>query len=196
MNAKLNMGLLIISMILWACASEPEQNDSSESEQNVKELNYTEVGADIVQSVSSELKIALQSAMKENGPVQAIGVCNQSALALTSSLNDSLKVEVGRTSLKYRNQANQPTALETEVLDGFEKAMKSGETLEPLLITTDEGTHYYAPITMGAFCLTCHGNAEQIAPEVSAQLDSLYPGDLAKGYETGQLRGMWTVKFK
>ena len=84
---------------------------------------------------------------------------------------------------------------EKEVLIGFEKAINSGEKLKPLLVTDDEGIHYYAPVTMGAFCLTCHGNTEQIAPEVSSQLYAMYSGDLARGYETGQLRGMWTVKF-
>ncbi len=149
----------------------------------------------MVQLVQLNLKVALKSAMRQKSPIEAIGVCNESALSITAGLNDSLKVEVGRTSVKYRNPANKPSVKETEILQGYEDALTKGKALESQVVTSDDGTFYYSPIKMGAFCLTCHGNSEQINPELTEEIDRLYPEDLAKNYEEGQIRGMWTVKF-
>ena len=40
-------------------------------------------------------------------------------------------------------------------------------------------------------CTVCHGNG--IAPEVAARLDALYPDDLARGFEAGDIRGAFSI---
>ncbi|MDE0059891.1 MAG: DUF3365 domain-containing protein [Defluviicoccus sp.] len=40
-------------------------------------------------------------------------------------------------------------------------------------------------------CTVCHGT--NIAPEVAAALDALYPDDLARGFEVGDIRGAFSI---
>ena len=196
--------LLNVALLVWACSgnvndtgnhSETVEQEPIVQEKNPAVSEHEEKGAAVVQAVQDNLKMALKSALQDKSPVEAIGVCNESALALTSALNDSLNVEVIRISLKYRNPANKPNGQQARVLAQYEKDLQEGKPIEPKVVSGKESTYYYSPIKMGAFCLTCHGDANQISPELSAELDRLYPEDLARGYEEGQLRGMWTVKF-
>lgn len=190
--------LSLIALFIWACAGEPDQAQDSETGtpepvDQVVDNDPAIVGHNVVSLVELNLKVALKSAMKQQGPVAAIKVCNESALEITAGLNDSLNVNVGRTSLKYRNPQNQPTEVEEQILKDF--AVDDENAAKGRIVESEEGVGYYSKIMMKPFCLTCHGSSEQIMPEVAAVLDSLYPNDLATGYEAGQLRGMWTVKF-
>jgi hypothetical protein len=59
-----------------------------------------------------------------------------------------------------------------------------------------ETIHYYKPILVQSMCLNCHGSIPgQLKPEVAAVVDSLYPGDLARNYKEGDLRGAWHIRF-
>lgn len=189
--------LSLVALFVWACAGEPDQKgrttDPNEPIEQVSENDPATVGQNVVNLVELNLKIALKSAMKQQGPVAAIKVCSESALEITSGLNDSLNVTVGRTSLKYRNPKNAPTEVEKGILEDF--AANAENPAIGHVVESEEGAGYYSKIMIKPFCLTCHGSSEQIMPEVAAVLDSLYPNDLATGYEAGQLRGMWTVKF-
>jgi hypothetical protein len=40
-------------------------------------------------------------------------------------------------------------------------------------------------------CLECHG--ANLAPEVAARLDALYPEDRARGFKIGDIRGAFTL---
>ena len=52
--------------------------------------------------------------------------------------------------------------------------------------------HFMKAIPVQAPCMACHGT--DLAPAVSQQLDALYPGDQARGYTLGELRGAFTLK--
>lgn len=190
--------LSLIALFIWACAGGPDQAQDAETGtpepiELESEIDLAVVGHNVVSLVELNLKVALKSAMKQQGPVAAIKVCSESALEITAGLNDSLNVTVGRTSLKYRNPKNAPTEIEKGILEDF--AADAENPAIGHVVESEEGAGYYSKIMMKPFCLTCHGSSEQIMPEVAAVLDSLYPNDLATGYEAGQLRGMWTVKF-
>jgi hypothetical protein len=43
-------------------------------------------------------------------------------------------------------------------------------------------------------CLGCHG--KNIAPEVQAKLDELYPEDQATGFSEGDLRGAFVISWQ
>jgi hypothetical protein len=49
--------------------------------------------------------------------------------------------------------------------------------------------HFAKPIVLQSACFACHGNPEQISPEVKSKLSELYPNDKAINYQAGQLRG-------
>ena len=56
---------------------------------------------------------------------------------------------------------------------------------------------FYAPIKVQDLCLNCHG---QPGTDIKAAdydlIKKLYPEDEAVGYKSGDLRGMWSIRFE
>ena len=142
------------------------------------------------------LKGELMQAMQAGGPVNAIGVCKLRAPAIAGELGARKGWQVGRTSLKVRNPVNTPDDWERAGLESFEQRKQTGEdpaTLEYYAVVEQEGKpvfRYMKAIPTAELCLTCHGAA--IDPAVAAQLAELYPGDQARGYKMGDIRGAFT----
>lgn len=161
------------------------------------EVTYRRIGEEVVDSVQSKLKANLVKAMQEGGPANAVAFCNTEAMALTSSYSNKYSTEVKRVSEKNRNLKNVPNEKELAVIKDFKQLRAEGKPVLPkVAIDADGKKHYYAPIFTGGVCLTCHGNAKNMQPELVSVLDSLYPDDKAKGYAVDELRGIWSVKFK
>ncbi|MBL4586741.1 MAG: DUF3365 domain-containing protein [Flavobacteriales bacterium] len=161
------------------------------------EVTYLKIGKEITDTVGKTLKGNLVKAMKEHGAVAAVGFCNAKAMELTSVYSGKYHTEVKRVSDKNRNGKNAPNTIESEVILDFKKLLKDGESLSPRVAIDMEGRkNFYAPILTGAPCLTCHGKADALQPELVELIDSLYPQDKAKGYGIGELRGIWSIKFK
>ena len=154
---------------------------------------------DATQQLASQLKSKLISSMQEGGPVEAIDICNTEAITISSVLSEKYNGKVGRTSLKLRNPLNEPDEWERSVLFEFEDKKQAGEDvtqLETYEVIKDENGNwfrYMKAIPTGDVCLMCHG--EHIAPDVEEKIKSLYPNDLATGYEKGELRGAFTIKL-
>ena len=152
---------------------------------------------DLVKKFFGELKSQLQSAMKNGGPVKAITVCNVTAPAIARNLAYDSGWEVGRTSLKLRNPANRPDTWEKRVLEDFAARKAASEAVMGMEFSqvVDNGGgksfRYMKAIPVGEVCLICHGS--DIAPAVQEQLKKLYPGDQAKGYALGDIRGAFTL---
>jgi len=69
-----------------------------------------------------------------------------------------------------------------------------GQEVKPKLVRATNGAWvFYRPIITGPVCLTCHGQANQLMPEVKTALAALYPNDKAIGFAAGELRGVWRV---
>lgn len=164
---------------------------ASDNEQLVKETR----GA--IKALATELKTALKSTMKSEGPLKAISVCNTEAPRLTQKVSTQKGMEVGRTSLKTRNPLNAPDPWELSVLEQFEHRKAEGEalnTIEYSEITRHNGNQvfrYMKAIPTDDVCLTCHGEA--IPDNLSAELKKLYPNDRATGFKKGDIRGAFTV---
>ena len=151
-----------------------------------------------IAAFAGELKAELQSAMKAGGPVKAIAVCNERAPGIAARHSAARDLTLGRTSLKIRNPENAPDAWERAVLEDFERRRDAGEdsaTLVRYEVVERGGRREFRlmkAIPTAEVCLACHGAT--IAPEVAARLDALYPGDRARGFAVGDLRGAFTVR--
>jgi len=149
-----------------------------------------------------ELKGELGKGMKAGGPVAAIGVCRDRAPEIAMKHSQASGWEVGRTSLKLRNPNNAPDAWETAVLKQFEERRAKGEgpqTLAYSEIVEENGERHFRfmkgivmPPLEKMPCLKCHG--ENLDANTAATLDQFYPGDQARGYKAGQVRGAFTLK--
>jgi hypothetical protein len=152
----------------------------------------------LIKTFAATLKGELEAAMKQGGPTQAIKVCKARAPAIAADISAKSGWEVGRTSLKTRNtELDSPDAWERAVLERFDARQAAGEPADTLVfgevVETDgkRQFRFMKAIPTGEVCLACHGS--QIAPEVAAALDQAYPGDQARGYKVGDVRGAFTL---
>lgn len=150
------------------------------------------------QALASRLMSALQASLKEGGPKAAISICRDQAPKLAAEVSREKECTVRRTSLKTRNPKNAPDPWERRVLEAFQKQVADGEDpagLEFSEVVREGGApvlRYMKAITAGGPCQACHGRS--LAPEVSAALHAAYPEDRATGYDSGDLRGAFSVR--
>lgn len=160
--------------------------------------NYLTKGEEVAKSSFKELSRNLVEHMKQGGPLQAISFCNEQALPITDQLSEKYNVTIKRTSNKLRNTKNKPTEREKQIIDNYINLQKIEKNLMPIVeIDNTNKKHFYAPITIKANCLVCHG---KIGEAVNAKTDSVinifYPNDKATGYKEGDVRGIWSITFK
>ena len=155
------------------------------------------VGRESATALAGGLIQRLTGALQEGGAAHAVSFCSQEALSLTAAIEQGLAdgIQLKRTSLKYRNPANAPDKLETAAIAYFEDALANRHELPPHYVQrASRGEfRYYQPLVVNDLCLQCHGTAETIAPEVHQAIETLYPNDLATGYDVGELRGVIRV---
>lgn len=143
------------------------------------------------------LKPELVKAMKAEGPVAAIGVCNAKSPEMTDKASKETGFIIRRTSLKPRNVSNTPDDWEKKVLTQFEERKAKGESPKTLefseMVETDgkQQIRYMKAIPTSKPCAICHG--ETIKPPIQAKLKELYPDDKAVGFKIGDLRGAFSI---
>jgi hypothetical protein len=158
---------------------------------------FVQKSREMVQAFAKDLKAELQAAIAEGGPVHAISVCNIQAPKIAEKVSQPPQWHIGRTSLKLRNPDNAPDEWETAVLKAFQQRAAAGESLASMetveRVESDGGPRYryMKAIPLGDVCLTCHG--ADVAPDLKAEIDSIYPDDQATGFAAGELRGAFTV---
>ncbi|WP_028484452.1 DUF3365 domain-containing protein [Thioalkalivibrio sp. ALE17] len=154
---------------------------------------------DAIQKFASTLQGELMSAMQSGGPTEAIQVCNERAPEIARDISAETGIEIGRTSLKLRNQNNAPDRWERLTLQGFEAQHAAGTPAADLpprfgVVEAEGGEpkfRFMAAIPTGGACLTCHGS--EVSGEVKHALERLYPEDQATGFREGDVRGAFTV---
>lgn len=176
---------LMMGFVLGVCLGASE---SVPQEEKARQL-----GANAAAELQRVLKAELSAAMQGGGPGQAIRVCAQKALLLTRDIPQRMELPaltIKRTSVRWRNEMNRPDAFEERILADLEARVKAEAPLEPLLIVQNKAYHYFEPIRTVGLCLTCHGPEEKMPENVKSALDTLYPGDRARGYAAGDFRGV------
>jgi len=161
---------------------------------------WTATCRDAVGKLGKALKAELQAAMKADGPVNALQVCNVEAVPIAETISTEEGLIVARTSLKTRNPANIPDDWEIGVLTSFEVRREAGEKtaqLESWTIATDDAGHrtfrYMKAVPTLPMCLKCHGR--RLNDDIAAKVAELYPDDQATGFVAGDIRGAFTVKL-
>lgn len=187
--------------ISWvSCRQNPGEKETAQ----VTELNetqraaYLEKGKAIAGATFTELSSRLQAAMQEGGVTLAVEYCQLNAFPLVDSLSKVHGADIRRTTLKVRNPKDKPSALEQEVLETYAQQDAKGETIGPIVkALEDQEVAFFAPIRTNAFCLQCHGKpGETLKEEDYALIRQHYPEDKAIGYQDGDLRGMWSIRFR
>lgn len=180
-----HLTLVLLLLIAFAASAEVPYDRAAEAKALTKRFATT-------------LQGELKSAMTNGGPAVAVTVCRDRAPAIAERLSEQSGWSVGRTSLKTRNGAlNSPDAWEARILDQFEQRAAAGEPVGPMRyaeVTDVDGIKTYRfmkAIPTATVCLACHGST--VAPEVAEAVDKAYPGDQARGYAIGDVRGAFTL---
>lgn len=182
--------LLVILFAACNNASNPGPNSANEDA-----AGYLQKGNQIAKNTFDTLRTVLLKTIGERGYASAVKFCNVQALPITS-FYASEGIKVSRVSDKNRNAANGLQNMDKEQWQRYMEAAAKGDSLQANVITAENKVHYYKPILIQPMCLGCHGTAgKEIAGDLLPVLDSLYPGDKARGYKTGDLRGMWHIVF-
>jgi len=145
---------------------------------------------------------AMQTAVKEQGPVAAVGVCKEKAPQLLHEIRQQTGWEIRRVSLKTRNAATgTPDVWEARQLAEFNIRAANGAKPEQLeigeIVSDDNGKRVYRylkALPVGEVCQTCHGPAASLPADLQAALARDYPHDRATGYAVGEVRGALSVK--
>lgn len=150
-----------------------------------------QLAEETLKPIKMQFKETLMNGMQQ-GVVEAIDYCNLEAPEITAKVPD--RVEVGRTSHKVRNPANEPSELLRGPLGYYLEQESKGNKASGNITQLPSGEWLYVePIYTQAVCLACHG--QNIAPEVQAAINEKYPNDQATGFKEGELRGMFWLKL-
>jgi len=159
---------------------------------------YMLKGKEIAEATFKSMAGEVEKNMKEAGVSQAAPFCNAHANDLTAEMEEKYNVEIKRTSMKIRSEANVPNIEEQAKLEQYQSLVTDGKKLSPYVELDKEGfPHFYAPIKLKAKCVACHGVlGETMKHESDSIIKVLYPKDKAIGYREDDLRGIWSITFK
>ena len=202
------IGLIVM---LAACDTAGQRSDRREAleeemrNREPKKLSEAQIfdgamqqGSAIADKAAQELLTALKVAVEKQGISGAVEFCKVQAIPLTASAAGAGHTNVKRTSLRLRNPENAPTETEQQLLEAYAYNTEHGLPMEPNVQRTEKQYLLYTrPIIINSpLCLQCHGDTQKgIAPETLQLIDSLYPQDEARGYQMGDVRGMWSIKL-
>ena len=172
-----------LGLLPASCASEQAQSPAPAFVQEATLL------ADTYQA---NLQAELSAAIKQVGPVGAIGVCQSVAPAIAADLSRNGDLAVSRIARRNRNPDNAvPAELDALYQQLEREPLRDGK---PHVVTATIGER---EVFMRALpmkdqpCSQCHGTS--IAPDVKAAIDARYPDDRATGFAVGDLRGAMLV---
>jgi hypothetical protein len=151
--------------------------------------------------LAGQLKTALSTAMKDQGPGAAIEVCKAIAPQSASAVGEQRHLTIKRTALKVRNPTNAPDDFEARVLASFVAQAQAGGDVQALVhsqVFEADGVkqlRFMKAIPMAEQpCAACHG--ANVKPDVTSKTLELYPQDQAVGFLPGQVRGAFSVTVK
>lgn len=148
-----------------------------------------------MQLLGKNLKGELKAKFKEDpSGLKAIEYCSLQAQDITDKVNSKLDsdVSVRRTALKYRNEANEPTFQDIDVMLEFQKRGMGGEKFDSMtkVVKTDDKIYVYKALGVGKTCLKCHGSTENIDTNILSVIEKHYPNDRARDFKQGDFRGV------
>ncbi len=155
-------------------------------------------GKGVMMKFGKTLKGEMKAAVKSGGFVHAIDVCKLKAPEIAAKVSASEGWSVARSSHRLRNSHNEPDAFTKAAIDEFLARQEKGEDPKVMVktgVTEENGKKYFRmvkAIPTAKLCLNCHG--ETLKPEVEAALKKQYPGDRARGFKVGEMRGVFTLK--
>lgn len=189
MKFKIVLAPLLLSASLFAA----DQNATTD-------ITIKQEGIGYIKMLGGALKSELQTHMKADpSGMSALGFCTAKADEITQNINKKLPkyASVRRTSLKNRNEKNAADAIDTQIMQAYEKEI-ADKTFTPdndiKIVQDNDTTRIYKPLITETACLKCHG--KDLSDEIKKSLVVNYPKDQAVGFTEGSLRGVIVTEIK
>lgn len=205
---KINIGVAsTFLMALAAAACSPDTGAekgsplSAEEQQTIESVTNSSFKI-VVPTMMNLVKEKVQSV----GPAGAVVFCNESVAGMGKKMTEKLATEFkatygisqfrfGRTSLKIRNPANKPDAVQEEILQAWQTQEQQGGKAEMATRKSGDVLYGMLPIRIASpACLKCHGSEEARDAGAAEVIQARYPEDAAVGYKQDELRGGFWVK--
>ncbi len=199
--------LLFVSLSVVSCNRQksPEYPSGEISQREVKKISEAEIakkalqiGHEISGKTQKVLGETLKKSVQNDGFEAAIRFCNLNAYPLVDSLKELYHADIRRVTFKFRNPLDKPDSIETVVLNAYEYVKNDTSALKENIQDIGKDTVLYTRpiIVQNGLCLICHGKPETgFTDKYARVLDELYPIDHARGYNLGDLRGMWSIRI-
>lgn len=203
---KAGVGLFLLAALMSAGCSN-RTNESAPAEVAISEEARMRVRDPLKRAESAatefnrRLRGALQSAMESRGAAAAIEICAEAAPAIAEDVMRSHKLRLGRVAAPGKNRHPDQEAegwtweALREMIEAVQAGAPAGEQMKVFEDHLPDGIEFrmIRGIPTEALCTRCHG--EEIDPSVEAKLKELYPGDGARGFREGSLRGALWVEI-
>lgn len=189
--------LILLGFVAVGC----QQNNTSKNiildSESALYTPYLEKGMAISIGTQNVLGKNLLGKIRNEGTLAAVAFCNEKAYPLTDSMAVVHKATVKRVSDKPRNANNSANSEENGYIALFKKQQNANQAIAPIITTSETTVNFYAPISINAKCLQCHGKpASDIHKNTLAAIKSAYPKDKAVAYNINEIRGMWRISFE
>ncbi len=174
-----------------ACRGAPQRLEPVPEAYEARVVEARAAAAELKKTLTQRL----QQAIGQGGPASGVEVCAEEAGRLTEQVSAARGVTLGRTSHRVRNSTrNAPRPW----LQGYlaEVAGKPAAEVRPAVYDLGDSLGVVEVLPTLPLCLSCHGDAEQLAPEVRARLSERYPADAATGFRAGEVRGVVWVELR
>src|SRR6266545_139070 len=178
-----------ITGVGWFLA--PAASGSPQGKQNARVEPALKQARQVAGELTDKVRSLLLTELEKGGYDSAVRVCSEVAQNVTQEFNRETGHSARRVSMGYRNAKDIPDSYESQKR---EKKL-AGEYYEVVREQGRDYLRYLKPIVASKMCLNCHGQPDQISPQVMAVLKEKYPNDRATGYREGDLRGAVSVKI-
>jgi len=146
----------------------------------------------LADAYQTKLQAELSSALKQVGPVGAIGVCQSAAPAIAQDMSAKGELAVSRIARRNRNPGNAVPAELNALYQQLEREpLRDGKPRVVTAIIGKRDVFMRALPMKDQPCSQCHGT--NIAPDVKSAIDASYPDDRATGFAAGDLRGAMLI---
>ncbi|SDI53308.1 c-type heme family protein [Winogradskyella thalassocola] len=173
-----------------------KKHGMQQAQTNFEDLSYGERGLKYALATKAVLGKNLMGTIQKKGVLEALTFCNERAYPLTDSMSVVHNVIIKRVSDKPRNPKNNANSEELDYINTFKKVIANNEEASPIVKELDNKVRVYYPITTNTMCLQCHGKLNETLENTTlTRIKSLYPLDKAIGYNSNEVRGIWSITF-
>lgn len=147
-----------------------------------------------VKTLRERTSARISAELASGGVARAIAAYRREAPALAAAISAQTGVAVGRTGTHPRAGA-APSRPWVAPVAG-EIAARRAADVPAVVVDLGDRVGLLRPIALAPFCLSCHGPAERVLPEVKAAADGAGAPDRATANAEGDLRGFFWAEAR